>query len=255
MSRRTSGADTPSRRYAASVTVSWPTVEAELCRIPHVLRAHVVRDASETVRELHIVASPGKPAKQVVRDVQSVAMASFGIDVDRNVVSVVQLEDRPHDEQRTQPLETPLDGAAPPPAGAPFVPPARTAEGSSRVLLTGMTLQSHQGRCLVWVVLRSEDREVTGHGVRPATALGVHRVVAEATLDALGQLHPDGLASDIDTVEVRQLGTRRVALVSVVHRTGGNEDAFLGSATVRAAGDTDAVARAVLDAMNRRVSR
>ena len=250
------------------MSVSWPTVEAELCRIPHVLRAHVVRDASETVRELHIVAAPGKPAKQVVRDVQSVAMASFGIDVDRNVVSVVQLEDRPYDAQRTQPLdeapppvpEPPTPRPTPPPAApapeAAFVPPARSAEESSRrVLLTGMTLQSHQGRCLVWVVLRADDREVTGHGVRPATALGVSRVVAEATLDALGQLHPDGLASDIDTVEVRQLGTRRIALVSVVHRNGGTEDAFLGSASVRAAGEMDAVARAVLDAMNRRVSR
>src|SRR5437773_10958720 len=42
--------------------------------------------------EVHILASPEKHAKQVVRDIQSVAMASFGLDLDRRLISVVQLE-------------------------------------------------------------------------------------------------------------------------------------------------------------------
>ena len=37
------------------------------------------------------VASPAKPAKQVVRDIQSLAMARFGVGIDRRTVSVVQL--------------------------------------------------------------------------------------------------------------------------------------------------------------------
>jgi len=243
------------------VTVSWSTIERELCRIPHVVRAHVVRDASEAVRELHIIATPGKPAKQVVRDVQSVAMAAFGLEVDRNVVSVVQLDDLPQDPPPPAAVDPPPPPAVTeqeqeqepePPAGEQLAKPTGSAE---RTLLTGMTLQSLQGRCLAWVVLSGDGREATGTGSRPATAAGLNRVVAEATLDALGQLHRSGLAVDIDTVEVRQLGPRRVALVSVVERHGSSEDALVGSATVRAAGELDAVARAVLDAVNRRFAR
>ena len=42
--------------------------------------------------EVHILAAPTKLAKQVVRDVQSVALAAFGVELDRRTISVVQLE-------------------------------------------------------------------------------------------------------------------------------------------------------------------
>ena len=220
------------------MSVSWPDMERALCRIPNVRQAHVVPDATDTVVELHIVATPGKHPKQVVRDVQSLAMAAFGVEVDRHVVSVVQLED---DAELEQP-------PAAPEAPAPASQPART-------LLAGMTLESLEGASSVSVVLRCRGREATGSSRRPATAVGLHRMAAEATLEALGQLHPAVEAADVDGVEVRQLGPRRVALVSVAQRSVHDEDVLIGTATVRAAGELDAVARAVLDAVNRRLPR
>jgi hypothetical protein len=41
---------------------------------------------------VHVLARPGKPAKQLVRDVQSVAMAAFDLDIDRRIISVVQID-------------------------------------------------------------------------------------------------------------------------------------------------------------------
>lgn len=214
-------------------------MERTLCRIPHVTSAHVVPDAGDTVRELHIVATLGKPAKQVVRDVQSVAMAAFGVSVDRNVVSVVQLDD---DSDHQPPAQVPAPQAT---TGA-----LPTAE---RTLLAGMTLQSQQGMSSVSVVLRWNGREVHGSASRPATGLALHRLAAEATLDALGQLRPDGVSIDIDSVEVRQVGSRSVALVTVAQRSSHLDEVLVGTARVRAAGEFDAVARAVLDALNRRL--
>jgi hypothetical protein len=207
-------------------------MERALCRIPHVTQAHVVPDERDTVIELHIVASPGKHPKQVVRDVQSLAMAAFGVEVDRHVVSVVQLED----EVVTLPE-----------------PPPEVSSGLARTLLAGMSLQSQQGSSSVSVRLRWCGREAEGSATRPATALGLHRMTAEATLDALCQLHPADAVSDVDGVEVRQLGSRRVALVSIAQRLARSDDVLVGTANVRAAGELDAVARAVLDAVNRRL--
>lgn len=213
------------------MTVDWADVERALCRIPHVTGAHVVPDERDSVLELHIVATPGKHPKQVVRDVQSLAMAAFGVEVDRHVVSVVQLDAEP----------------APVPAGQPEPPAA--VEG--RTALVGMTLQSLQGSSSVSVVLARDDRRATGSSSRSTTAVGLHRMAAEATLSALSELHPEMPGSDVDGVEVRPLGTRKVAMVSVAHRTGSTDDVLIGTATVRAAGELDAVARAVLDAVNR----
>lgn len=219
------------------MSVSWPDLERTLCRIPHVTRVHVVRDDADHVRELHVVATPGKPAKQLVRDVQSVAMASFGVDVDRNVVSVVQLED---DAPAPSPLETP--------AQVPQEPQA-----PERTLLSGMVVQSQQGQCSVSVALRWGGREASGSSGRPASAQALHRLTAVATLAALQQLHPQALTAEVEGVEVRELGAGRVALVTVAQRSSNVDDLLVGTATVRAAGEFDAVARAVLDAVNRRL--
>src|SRR5207244_81264 len=67
-------------------------LETELCRIPEVTAARIVVNDQGKPTELHILALPDKHAKQVVRDIQSVAMASFGLDLDRRLISVVQLE-------------------------------------------------------------------------------------------------------------------------------------------------------------------
>lgn len=226
------------------MSVSWPDVERTLCRIPHVTRAHVVPDAVGNVRELHIVATAGKPAKQLVRDVQSVAMASFGVDLDRHVVSVVQLDDPPGDEGRAEAV----------PGDLREVPEVRlTPEARERTLLCGMTLQSQQGRCSISVALRWGAREASGSADGASTARGLHRLAAEATLDALGRLHPQVGVGGVEEVEIRQMGAGRVALVSIAHRFANVDDVLVGTANVRAAGEFDAVARAVLDAVNRRL--
>src|SRR5206468_9370077 len=74
------------------VDVDYADVERELCRIPEVTAARIVVNGDGRASEVHVLASPEKHAKQVVRDIQSVAMASFGLALDRRVISVVQLE-------------------------------------------------------------------------------------------------------------------------------------------------------------------
>ena len=70
-----------------------PDLEESIRQIPGVRAVSVVTDAHAQPTEVHVLAAPGKPAKQVVRDVQSLAMAQFDIDLDHRIVSVVQIED------------------------------------------------------------------------------------------------------------------------------------------------------------------
>ena len=66
-------------------------VEREICRLPDVTIARLVAEPSGRVSEVHVVAHPGKHPKQIARDVQSIALASFGLELDRRIISVVQL--------------------------------------------------------------------------------------------------------------------------------------------------------------------
>src|SRR5438067_995582 len=67
-------------------------IEKELCRLPAVNAARIVADDIGRPKELHILAGPGKSPKQIARDVQSVAMATFGMELDHRIISVVQLD-------------------------------------------------------------------------------------------------------------------------------------------------------------------
>jgi hypothetical protein len=73
------------------VGVDIQEIENEITRLPEVVACRIVADSVGRPLEVHVLAHPGKHPKQVVRDVQSVALASFGLDIDRRIVSVVQL--------------------------------------------------------------------------------------------------------------------------------------------------------------------
>ena len=70
-----------------------PELEDALRHIQGVKAASVVTGPDAVPTEVHVLASPGKPAKQVVRDVQSLALARYDIDIDHRIVSVVQMGD------------------------------------------------------------------------------------------------------------------------------------------------------------------
>jgi hypothetical protein len=84
------------------------------------------------------------------------------------------------------------------------------------------------------------------------------RLVAQATLEALRRLFPAADCADVEMATVVRAGNRDAALASVVFAVPPFEETVCGSAVVRDpgwAGVADAVARAVLDACNRRLPR
>ena len=207
-------------------------IEREFCRLPEVSIARIVTDDSGRITEVHIVANPGKHPKQIVRDVQSVALASFGVEIDRRIVSVVQLGrngdgsgDLLHSE-------------------SPFRP---TIEGINAEV-TGL-------RSLVRVTLSQGGAEAVGFAEGSVSTGARHRLVATATVDALRQLEPSAECLDVEHAEVVRVGGRDVAVVTMVFVIPPHEHVVSGSAIVRSHQEPDAVARAVLDATNRRLAR
>ena len=86
----------------------------------------------------------------------------------------------------------------------------------------------------------------------PSTAL---RLTALATLSALQELLPAAQRADVDAVGILRLGERSVATATVVVSVPPYEEVLAGAAVVRPTGEHDAMARAILDATNRRLPR
>ena len=203
-------------------------VEKELCRLPAVNAARIVTDDIGRPKELHILASSEKSPKQIARDVQSVAMATFGMEIDHRIISVVQL-----DQAHLEPILAPV--------------------GKERVSIGAISSEQRGMRNHARVTLRLGDEEVVGLAEGSIAESSRNRAVAQATLEALRQLVPAAESADVETAACVHLGSRDIAVATLVFVVPPHEEIVSGSAIVRGGNEPEALARAVLDATNRRL--
>ena len=200
--------------------MKYSDLEETLGRLPTVDRVRVV-GSNGHIAEVHVLAAPDKPAKQIVRDVQSVAMAAFGLSVDRRVISVVQMQD----DQIAQVHRPSILDIAEEPDG---------------------------NHLKVSVSLGWHSEVYRGAATGPMSLETRPRLVGEATLKALEHAVNGDVAMALSNIETVSLGPRTISLAVVVMVTNGEERALIGSAIV-GNDPMSAAVRAVLDAVNRLV--
>jgi hypothetical protein len=142
----------------------------------------------------------------------------------------------------------PLAVTAPPDQAHPASP---TATGPRARLCTVTTVTDGEG-------LRAEVTLACGREVR-GTASGRHGpsgwpvTIAEATLAAVGQLDPHAAAAFVESVDVIDSRGRQIVVVLLVIRGERHDEQLFGAALLRSHDVANGVARAVLDATNRRL--
>jgi hypothetical protein len=201
--------------------------EDDLRKIPGVKGARVVGVDAPT--EIHIVAAPDRSPKQVVRDVQSLAAAGFGMPIDHRIVSIVQLDDE------VAALES--NGGLP-----------------SRPLLERVVLASKGNEGWVKVAIRWPNGEVTeGVGAAGVTRESRARGAASAVQRALNPvLEKRRSTVEIDEVAIQRLGTGDSVTVHAVFNENGAPRHLVGTALVYDDVASAAV-RAILHAVNRKL--
>lgn len=206
------------------MSVNFRELEEGLTRLDSVDAARVVNQG-DRITEIHVIAASDKPTKQVARDVQSLAMARFGLPIDHRVISVVQIS-----------------------------PQHLDLSSMARAALKGVSESPNGVRTTMEVTLRHDDEEYVGTATGPAVASARLRLVGEATIDAIEKTFDSMPPIALDSIAKTHVGTRDV-IVAVLVTAGerGGEDLNVGSA-ISASSDDDAGVRAVLNALNRRLS-
>ena len=129
---------------------------------------------------------------------------------------------------------------------------AGQADLAPRPLIASITVRTAGTEADASVVVKTGDASYDGRSIGPSTMSHRHTLIARATLDALSELL--GLPAEVEFVLVSTMGTRRMAACVIqVAVPGIGELVLTGSALVRS-DEADAVARAVLDALNRRLA-
>jgi hypothetical protein len=223
---------------AGQTTADLRSVEAELCRLPDLSAARIVSDSAGRPIEVHVLALPGKHPKQIVRDVQSVAMASFGLDLDRRIISVVQLGGAEIADESDDEKEPSLESFRP------------------RVVAINIEVEDLRAHVRVTLAHNSDERSGSAEGSTAAASRP--RLVGTATLDAMQQLVAAAEHLDLDAAQIVRVGPHDIAIAVLVIVMPPNEEEEIvsGSAIVRRNQDpSDAVVRAVINATNRTLSR
>jgi len=196
-------------------------LETELTALAEVRAARVVTTPNGRMSEVHIVSEGAKSPKQIVRDVQTLAQAKFGIEIDHRIVSVVRFPDEP------------------------------TKATSQRFVLSSLSWATEGTKATCRVRLEAGDETLIGESSGPASSVGRARLTAEATTNALASIAKDPPVADLGDVRVVEVGTQRVAVAVVVLLLGNGEEVIVtGSAPVRG-DESEAIARAILDAVAR----
>jgi hypothetical protein len=193
-------------------------LQEKISRIDGVEAARVV-SGNGHIDEIHILARRTKTPKQLVRDVQSLGQALFGLDIDRRIVSVVQLADS-------------------------------VLSSGSRPALVDVAETIDGNRTEVTVTLKWKERLLVGQSTGAAAVATRWRHIAEATLEAVRQAIHHDVGLGVSSIDLPTLGSRRLAIAQIVIVTDASERLLIGSAYVEG-DESRAVVRSVLDALNR----
>lgn len=223
-------------------------LEAELKRIAGVRNARIV--GVEGPEEIHIVASATRSPKQVVRDVQSLAAAGYGLPIDHRIVSVVQLEDaEPPPPPSTIKLDLPVEEPAPAAVGAPAHHEERRPVLERVVLGTrGTTGWVEVG--LKWPDGTETDGSGTAGPSRDTRARGAAKALVKALEPVLSER---GIELELDQVLIHRMDSADSVFVRATFFEGGGAIPVVGSAIVHDDVASAAV-RALLHAVNRKLT-
>ncbi len=197
-------------------------IENALEQMTGVEAVRLVPGTKRPVDELHAVVATDCEPKHIARDLQTMLLARFGVDVDRRVISVVR-------------LGTAATG--------------RLTDVMPRLTLDCVNVSVRSADTSVAVEVLDADGGSAIGSAGPIQGDAVIEGAALATVDAINSYLNEGSARLLNA-SITQAGTNRVAVVVVEVQTGDSRRVLTGSALVRRQ-EADSVARAVLDATNR----
>lgn len=177
----------------------------------------------DNIAEIHVLADSTRSPKQVVRDIESAVAVKFGITLDHRLISVVQLGE---DESLFNPvLRMQLKGIS-------YTVKDRALEVNTTIAIDGNNYSA------------------------TSAALNIKKnrlkLVAEATLAAIEVYLGKGPKFVVNDVQKISFGGQEVIVFSASLNQHSYEETLLGTALVKG-DELESVARATLDAVNRRL--
>lgn len=199
-------------------------IEQYLVQLKSVRSCRILLDEAGTIQEIHVVSDLKRSPKQISRDIQSILISKYGLDIDYKKISIAQVNQD-------------------------------SAENTDfRLKLKTIEYTMSDKKSEVKVILEKDDESYEGSASGASTSNNILRMLGKATLNAVEEFCETEDTFIIDDVRSTAIAGKEVMLVAVTGVLGDNEYTLSGSAMV----DKDrkeSVVKATLNAVNRMVTR
>ncbi len=196
-------------------------VEQYLKQIKAVESCRIIVDEEQDIEEIHIVSSMRRSPKQISRDVQSILISKFGLDIDHKKISIAQID-----------TDSTTDGG--------------------RLKLKTIEYSITDGKANVKVVLEKDDERYEGVISGTNTTYNTQRMLAKATLNAVEKYCEVEDAMVLEDIKTATIAGNEVVVVAVSMILPNREQMMTGSALV-SRDKKEAIVKATLDAVNRNI--
>lgn len=178
-------------------------IESVVCRLRDVIAVSVVPDDKGDVAEVHILTGSSRPAKQVVRDVESAVMARLGIALDHKKISIAQVNDGSRQFDH------------------------------SRLKVSDVSIAFNGSRTEATVRLAKDETLYSGSANGTTSPTAQMKLIAGATLRAIEAAGLSDCSVVLEDVEEVSVGGKRVAVVIVNLVSERDETLLTGAAIIK----------------------
>jgi hypothetical protein len=213
-------------RTLARRDVSEDSIRRAIISLPDVQSCKVESESNGGISAIHVVSQSKRPAKQVVRDIESLLQAEFGIALDHRKISIAKV---------AEVLETvPRMGLRP--------------------TLVSITFSSQGGKGDCKVVLERSGSRVCGAASGVALGGGGLRLVANATFRAVEQLVGKDVQFELLDVVRLRVANKETVIVLADYVSDGEVTSLAGCVQFED-NEHRAVVHAALDGCNRIIEK
>lgn len=199
-------------------------IEETIEKLDSVISCKMVLGENENIDEIHIVSNGSRSVKQLLRDIQSILIATYNIQIDHKKISIATIQDE------------------------------SLKKSECRLKIVSVSHEKNGQRATVKVTLDNHKDVFESSIMGVNTSRNIDRMIVDATLktveDAFGY-EDTFILEDIKTVTV---SVEQVVIVVIMGIHNGREQRFCGSSLVRS-DYKESVVKASLDAINRYLSR
>lgn len=198
-------------------------VESIITKLSGVISAKIIFDNKDLI-EIHVLTNKSRSPKQISRDIQSIYAATTGEILNHKIISIAQIDD------------------------------GHSFRDMGRVILEKISFQdTFENDTYITVSTKLDGKIEEGVRFGILSKRNLFRMIVEATIDSVEKLVNIDNKIVFEDCECHVVAKENVFIVGVSMLTKTGENLLIGSAINRG-NEREAVVRATLDAINRRLS-